>query len=136
MGESNRIVGPIDEAQMVTLRGNVHPLARGESDAGVVSAETTLKRMVLELEPSPALEAELDELVEAQHDPASPLYHRWLTPAEYGARFGASAPDLARVTAWLAGHGFEVEEIAANGRLVMLSRTAGMVVHTPWEGLR
>lgn len=93
---SNRIVGPIDEAQMVTLRGNVHSLARGEFDAGVVSAESTLKRMGLELEPSPALEAELDELVEAQHDPASPLYHRWLTPAEYGARFGASAPDLAR----------------------------------------
>ena len=56
-------MGPIDEAQMVTLRGNVHSLARGEFDAGVVSAESTLKRMGLELEPSPALEAELDELV-------------------------------------------------------------------------
>jgi hypothetical protein len=50
----NRIVMPIQEAQVVTLSGNVHPLARGEFDVGVVSAETPLNRMVLELDPSAA----------------------------------------------------------------------------------
>ncbi len=126
----DRIVGPIDEARVVTLLGNVHPLARGEFDVGVISAETPLDRMVLELEPSAAQQAELDSLVEAQHDAASPLYHQWLTPAEYGARFGASALDLARITTWLAGHGFAVEEIAASGRQVVFSGTAGMVADT------
>ena len=126
----DRIVGPIDEARVVTLLGNVHPLARGEFDVGVISAETPLDRMVLELEPSAAQQAELDSLLEAQHDAASPLYHQWLTPAEYGARFGASALDLARITTWLAGHGFAVEEIAASGRQVVFSGTAGMVADT------
>src|SRR5271157_717934 len=69
----NRIVMPIQEAQVVTLAGNVHRLARGEFDVGVVSAETPLNRMVLELEPSAAQQAELDSLLEAQHDPESPL---------------------------------------------------------------
>ena len=126
----NRIVKPIEEGQVVTLAGNVHPLARGEFEVGVVSAEAPLDRMVLQLEPSAAQQAELDSLLEAQHDPESPLYHKWLTPAEYGSRFGASAGDLARITAWLAGHGFVVEEIAASGRLVVFSGNAGMVADT------
>jgi hypothetical protein len=37
---------------------------------------------------------------------------------------------LARITAWLAGHGFAVEEIAASGRLVVFSGNAGMVADT------
>jgi subtilase family serine protease len=86
--------------------------------------------MVLELEPSVAQQLELNSLLEAQHEPGSPLYHQWLTPAEFGSRFGASAGDLARITAWLAGHGFVVEEIAASGRLVVFSGNAGMVADT------
>jgi uncharacterized membrane protein len=128
--QAGRITGPIDEAQAVTLYGNVHPLARAEFDAGAVSAETPLQRMVLELEPSAAQETELDALLEAQHDAQSPLYHHWLTPVEYGARFGVSAQDLARINGWLAGHGFVVEEVAASGRLVVFSGTAGMVEDT------
>jgi len=123
----NRIVGRVDEGQVVTLSGNVHPLARGEFDLGAVAGETVLERMVLELEPSAAQQAELDALVEAQHDPGSPLYQRWLTPAEYGVRFGASARDVARITAWLRGHGFTVDEVAASDRLIEFSGTAADV---------
>ena len=127
---TNRIVGPIDEGQVITLTGNLHPLARGEFDLGVVAGETVLERMVLELEPSAAQQAELDALVEAQHDPSSPLYRQWLTPAEYGARFGASAADLARITGWLRGHGFTVDEVTTSKRLVIFSGTAAQVADT------
>lgn len=123
----NRIVGPIDDGQVVTLTGNVHPLARGEFDLGAVDSETVLERMVLELEPSAAQQAELDALVEAQHDPHSPLYRQWLTPAEYGARFGASAQDVVRITAWLRSHGFRVDEVAASNRSIQFSGTAAHV---------
>ena len=125
-----RAIKPVDELQTVTLAGNVHPLARPEFDRGPVSGETRLERMVLALKPSAEQQAALDALVEAQHDPASPLYRRWLTPAEYGARFGAGAQDLARVTAWLEGHGFSVEEIPASNRLVIFSGTAEQVAET------
>ena len=126
----NRVVRPIDDAQVVTLMGNIHPLARAEFDQGVVAEEMRLGRMVLELEPSAAQQAELDALVKAQHDAGSPLFHHWLTPAEYGARFGVSAQDLARIAGWLKGNGFTVEEIAASHRLVMFSGTAGQVAKT------
>lgn len=120
----------IDENQVVTLDGNVHPLARADFDLGVVGADTRFNKMLLELAPTAAQQAELDALVQAQHNPASPLYHHWLTPAEYGARFGASTQNVARVIAWLAGHGFTVEEIPASRRLVVFSGTAGQIFDT------
>ncbi len=120
----------IDETQVVTLEGNVHPLARAEFDQGTADAGTRLERMVLLLKPSPAQQTALDALVEEQQNPRSPLYHQWLTPAEYGAQFGVSEPEMAQVTAWLTEQGFTVDEIPAGGRLVVFSGTAGQVFDT------
>ena len=128
--ERVRIAGRIDESQVVTLSGNVHPFAQAEYDLGVAPGETVLERMVLELEPSAARQAKLDALVEAQHDPQSPLFQQWLTPAQYGARFGASAADVARIAAWLRSHGFTVDEVAASKRLIQFSGTAAQVAES------
>ena len=119
---------PIDESRSVTLDGNVHPLARAEFDQGAVNPGARLDRMLLLLKPSTEQQAALDELVAAQQNPHSPLYHRWLTPAEFGARFGVGDAALAQATVWLAAHGFTVEEIPAGQRLVVFSGTAGQVL--------
>jgi pseudomonalisin len=126
----HRIAGAIDESNVVTLIGNVHPLARPEFDRGAVAAETRLERMVLVLAPSAAQQVELDALTKAQQEPGSGLYHQWLTPVEYGARFGVSDSDLAQITNWLQGHGFSVEPVAAGRGLVIFSGTAGQVADT------
>ena len=127
---ANRVTAAIDENKVTTLLGNVHPMARAEFDRGAVSAETPLAHMVFQLQPSQAQQAALNDLVEAQHDPQSPLFHHWLTPAEYGARFGASQQDLAKITSWLSEHGFVVEEIPAGNRQVIFSGNAGQVEDT------
>jgi len=126
----DRVVGPIDESRVVTLAGNVHPMAREEFDLGPVGSEKVLERMVLELEPSAAQQAELNALLEAQQTPGSPNFHKWLTPAEYGARFGARPADVSRVVAWLRGHGFTVNEVTKSNRLVIFSGTAAEVAET------
>jgi pseudomonalisin len=129
-GPQNRIRGAIVESEVVTLVGNVHPLARAESDRGEVEPETRLERMVLVLQPSSAQQKALDALTTAQQNPGSPLYHQWLTPAEYGARFGVSPGDLVRTIGWLQGHGFTVEPVPAGRRLILFSGTAGQVEET------
>jgi pseudomonalisin len=126
----NRIVGSIDEMQVVTLAGNVHPMARGDFDKGAVNGEMRLEQLVLELEPSAAQQAEFDQLVEAQHDPSSPLYQQWLTPQEYGARFGVSVGDLGKIAGWLQGHGLKIDEIPVGNRLVIFSGTVEQVEET------
>ena len=117
----------LEESQTVTLQGNVHPLARAESDLGAVSANLRLERLLLVLSPSAEQQAALDALVEAQQDPNSPHYQQWLTPGEFGAEFGASEPQLAQVTSWLTAHGFAIDEIPPGRRLVVFSGTAGQV---------
>jgi len=105
----------------------VHPLAKPEFDEGIVNTDLSLQRMLLALQPTPAQQAELDALVEAQQDPASPEFHQWLVPAEFGARFGANEADLAQVIAWLTAHGFVIDEIPAGQRLIVFSGSAGQV---------
>ena len=51
----------------------------------------------------------LDALHAAQHDPASPLYHHWLTAAEFATRFGPSPADKAAVARELQAAGFTVK---------------------------
>ena len=126
----NRILGPIDESDAVTLVGNTHPLARPEADRGAIAEETQLERMVLLLQPDAAQQKALDALTEAQQKPGSPQFHQWLTPEEYGSRFGASAADVARVSAWLASHGFTVEPVSAGRRSLVFSGTAVQVAET------
>ena len=121
------VASPIDESRMVTLQGNVHPLARPEFDRGVVNPATRLDRMLLVLNSSPAQSADLGALLAAQQNPHSPLYHQWLTPAEFAARFGASDADLAQVSAWLESHGLTIDEIPTGRRLVVFSGSAAQV---------
>lgn len=122
-----RIAAPIDDQKVVTLWGNIPPQARAEFDQGPLAPDTPLNRIVLQLAPSPDQQAELDALVAAQHDPASPLYHQWLTPAQYGSRFGIADADLAQITAWLTQHGFTIDEILANRTQILFSGSAGAV---------
>lgn len=68
---------------------------------------TRLEGMTVVLAPSGS-RAQRDAMLAALQDPGSPLYHRWLTPEGYAARFGASSADVGRVTQWLQAQGFEV----------------------------
>ena len=86
-----------------------------------------MDRMMLLLQPDPAQQQALQALLEAQQDPASPEYHRWLTPEAFGRQFGASAGDVQRVVSWLEGHGFNVEPVDDARRQVIFSGTAGQV---------
>lgn len=51
---------------------------------------------------------ELDRLVDELHDVNSPNYRQWLTPDEFGNRFGLSAAEYERAEQWLRAQGFEI----------------------------
>ena len=63
----------VDESKMVTLRGNVHPLARPEFDKGPAPASMQLDRMLLVLKRSATQEAALATFLAQQNDPSSPV---------------------------------------------------------------
>ncbi len=115
---ADRIVSPIVAAARTVTNG-VEPLATRQNDLGRVAGSEVFHRMVLLLRRSAAQEAELEELLKEQQDPTSPQYHQWLTPAEFGQRFGPSDGDLAAIEGWLRSQGFSVEP-APNGRQWLL----------------
>jgi pseudomonalisin len=130
----DRITSYIDDDQRVTLRGNVHPLAQAQYDAGAVAPDFPMEHMLLTLLPDSTQQDILNQLVEAQNNPESPYYHQWLTPEQYGERFGVSDSDAAQVVAWLQEQGMQVEEFTAGRRSIIFTGTAAQVqatFHTP-----
>ena len=85
-----------------------------------------MQRMLLVLKRGPDQETALRKLLDDQQDKASPNYHQWLTPEQYGQQFGPTDTDLQTITAWLQSHGFQVG--STKGRTVLeFSGTAGQV---------
>jgi subtilase family serine protease len=123
----DRITSYIDDEQRVTLRGNVHPLALAQYDAGAVAPGFPMEHMLLTLLPDAAQQDALNQLLDAQHNPESPYYHQWLTPEQYAERFGVSDADTAQVAGWLQDHGMEVEEVTAGRRSIVFSGSAAQV---------
>ena len=95
----NRIPSAVSNFQLRQLRGNVHPLARVQFDRGKAPDSTVLPRITVFLAPSAAQQAALGKLLSEQQDLNSPNYHHWLSPEEFGARFGVSQDDMNKVVA-------------------------------------
>jgi pseudomonalisin len=106
----------INDADRMKLQGNTHSQARAEFDRGPADISTPMKNMVLSLSVRPGAQADLQNLLAQQQDPNSPNFHKFLTPEQFGARFGATDQDLADVTNWLTAQGFKIEEVG-KGRL-------------------
>jgi hypothetical protein len=52
---------------------------------------------------------ELKQFLADQQNPVSVNYHRWLTPQEFGSRFGVSQAQYQRAVEWLQSNGFSVK---------------------------
>ena len=131
--QADRVTARIDNDQSVVLAGRVHPLATAKNDAGPVENGFPLSGMTLTLKPSAAQQADLNQMLLAQQDPASPNYRQWLTPEQYADRFGVNAGDLTQITAWLESQGFSVDYVARGRNFVNFSGTAqqaGKAFHT------
>jgi hypothetical protein len=108
---------PVDETQLTVLRGNTHRLARPEFDLSSAPATLPMERMLLVLKRGANQEAALRKLLDDQQDKASPLYHKWLTPTQFGQQFGPTDSDIQTITSWLQFHGFRVG--STKGRTVL-----------------
>jgi hypothetical protein len=122
-----RVMQPVDLENLVTLRGNTHPLARPEYDQGAAPDSLPAERILLVLQRAPEQETALRKLLDEQQIKSSPNYHMWLTPEEFGQQFGPADADIQAVTDWLTSQGFQVSRVAAGRTVIEFSGTAGQV---------
>src|SRR5579872_4879985 len=131
-----RLRRPIDPARVVALSGHVNPRARAEFDRGPVDPSMPVPNVILGLKLTPAQQADLEQFLAGQQNPASLDYHRWLTPSEFAARFGASQADIDQTAAWLRSQGLTVETISQSRNWISFSGTAdtvGRALHTEFH---
>ncbi len=124
---AGRITQQIDESKVVRLAGNTRPEANIKNDRGPVSDVLDIDHMFLLLQRSPEKEQELDRLIDSLNDRNSPNFHHWLTPEEFGDRFGVAQEDIDKVTNWLESHGFRINYVYPNKMLIDISGTAGQL---------
>jgi uncharacterized protein (TIGR03437 family) len=130
LAQPDRIGGSIDARRLVELRGNIHPLAKPQFDAGAVDPSLQLNYITLMVKPSASQQAELDQLLIEQQDPRSPNFRNWLSPEQYADRFGASPADIAKITGWLRSEGLEIITVARGRRWIAFNATAQQVQRT------
>ena len=92
------------------------------NDLGAVR-ETSLDHMTVWLAQSADRRAAFAQLLADQQRVGSPQYHRWLTPAQIGARFGATDADLAALTTWLRAQGFAIKRVSESRMFVEIAGT-------------
>jgi hypothetical protein len=89
-----------------------------------VPDELPLASLGIVLKRAPDRQRAFEELLAAQQDPASPEYHRWLSPREIGERFGASADDIRAITDWLAAQHLRVDLVSNSKTRIRFSGSA------------
>ncbi|WP_263356891.1 Ig-like domain repeat protein [Acidicapsa ligni] len=117
----------VNEAHRVVLKGNTHPLATKAADRGAVPDSMQESDLLLVLQRSPERESALRASIESLHDSTSPNFHKWLTPAQFAAQWGAADSDIAAATAWLQSHGMTVTGPNEGHTAIQFSGTAGQI---------
>jgi hypothetical protein len=98
-----------------------------KNDRGRVSDGLTLSHMMLQLQRTSERDQALQQFIKDIHDPTSPVFHHWITAAEFGQRYGAAPADVARVTAWLQSQGFTVNTVYPNQMVIDFTGSAGQI---------
>lgn len=124
---ASRITQPIDDHVLVTLKGNVHPLAQARFDLGAVADSFAASRMLLILQRSQENEADLQQFLLNASRPGNADFHHWLTPQRFAALYGSQDVDVEAVSGWLEQHGFSVDRVTAGKTAIEFSGNAGQV---------
>ena len=123
----SRITLPVNNAQRAVLAGNVHPQATSANDQGRVTPSLAMPYITLTLARSASQQSDLEKLLVEQQTPGSPNYHQWLTPEEFGQRFGASDADISAISQWLQSQGLQVVSVARGKNWIAAGGTAAEV---------
>jgi len=122
-----RRISPEAELSVRTpLRGHLTAWSIPENDIGPASPSTLIHLQLL-LTRDPVRESSFQQRLADQQNPSSPLFHKWLTPAEIGTMYGPAPADIAAIRTWLTSKRFQVEPAAPSGIFIEFSGSAAAV---------
>ena len=119
----DRLKTRIDANRRIALKGSRNPRAQAQFDRGAVDASMKVSYATLHFKPSPSIDLFLSEL----QSPGSENFQRWLTPEQFGDRFGLSKDDVVQASAWLKAEGLTVHDVARGRNWITFSGSAQQV---------
>ncbi len=125
--QTARISSRIDESRRVALPRTVPPRTRAAIDLGPVEPGRQIGPVVVLLKRSPEQQTAIERLLAEQRDPASPNFHKWLTPEQYADRFGLLQEDLSTVRSWIESHGLAIDHSARGRNWIGFSGSAQQI---------
>ena len=117
-------MGGAVEIGRVTLSGNVSPILAQSVILGPAPVDTPIE-IVMALKLHDA--AGLDQFLADVQDPASPVFHQFLTQEQFNQRFAPTATEEAAVEAFLVANGFTLTQTFSNHLLVGAKAPIGVV---------
>jgi subtilase family serine protease len=111
----------------VPVRGHLHRLAQPRFDRGQVADLFQLNHVTIMFKPTAEQQAELNTLLQELQDPSSPNYHQWITPEEFGDRFGLNSAAFDKMKAWLQDKGFTIDETPTSRNWIAFTGNAGQM---------
>ncbi len=117
------LAGRASFAQTMALEDN-QPLEAASLSARASSDRQLTLHVSFRLRNRGALAKLLNDL----QDPASAQYHRWLTPAEFDARFGRTPAEVQAVSQWLSEHGLRM--MRSSNREIVAAAKVGQAEET------
>lgn len=123
----DRLAAGIQNHDKTRLRGTRNALVEQLPSEGPLDDAERVGGISLRFRPTAQQQEELDQLLADQQNPWSAHYHEWLTPEDFGDRFGLSNGDYGRVREWIEGQGFRVENAARSRTHITFSGTAAQV---------
>jgi len=108
---------------LVTLADNAAPLVNSARIGDVAADRPITAALSLKLHNQQAFEKFLADV----QNPASPQYHRFLTPAQFNARFGPTQADVDKAVSFLGKAGATGIEVSGNRQVVTFTGSAAQL---------
>lgn len=85
---SRRIIAPVNDSDRVALAGSTPKNLSSMKDLGAAGTSMVGHHVTVVLQRTASQQAALAQYLSDVQNSESSQYHKWLTPADYGARFG------------------------------------------------
>jgi subtilase family serine protease len=125
--QADRSPAHADLGPLTRLSGHLPPWATARNRTSDSIDPLATRHLRLILSRAPEVQTAFEKLLHDQQDPASPVYHRWLTPQQVGTLFGPTQADVRAVSDWAEAQGLHVESVTASRMVVELSGSTATV---------
>lgn len=126
---ASRLSGDWRTSPLVRIPGSTPRASRLALAEAAAPPSARLERVVLLLSSSTAQQKALTVALADLHDPSSPHYHQWLTPASFARDYANSASDVSALSDWLESEGLEVAPAPTGRGWIEFSGTVADVEH-------